>query len=71
MSVRLWTRSVRPDYPYEQLVQEMGWKDTKDITLGGTSLGTGVGIEDTSTGDGFLVFDGKDETYTVYYWRNA
>ena len=71
MSVRLWTRSVCPDYPYEQLVKETGWKDPKRITFDGTPLGTGVGVEDTRTGDGFLAFDSRDGTYIVYYWRIA
>lgn len=71
MRVELWTRSVPPTYPYEQLVRETGWKDVKRITLDGTPLGTGVGVEDAKTGNGFLAFDGKDGAYTIYYWRIA
>lgn len=71
MRVELWTRSVCPEYQYEYLIKETGWKDPKRITLDGTPLGTGVGVEDTSTGNGFLVFDSKDGEYIVYYWRNV
>ena len=71
MRVEMWTRSVRPDYQYEYLIQETGWKDARSVALDGTPLGRGIGVEDRSTGDGFLVFDGKDGTYTVYYWRHA
>ena len=71
MRVEMWTRSVCPDYQYEHLIQETGWKDIKDIALDGTPLGTGVGVEEIGTGNGFLAFDSKDGTYIIYYWRIA
>ena len=67
----MWTVTVPPSYPYGKLVEDAGYANPKGIVKNDTMLGTGVGVEDADTGDGFLVFDGKDGTYIVYYWRNA
>lgn len=66
----MWTVSVPPSYPYDKLVEDAGYASPKGIVKSGTLLGTGVGVEDSKTGDGFLAFDGGDGAYTVYYWRH-
>ena len=71
MGVRLWTRRVPKDFPYELLVKDAGCEHPSGIAMEGTPLGRGVGVEDSASGRGFLAFDCKDGEYIAYYWRKA
>ena len=66
--MRLWTRTIPADYAFESLTKEAGYSSPEEIVKNGTPLGTGVGVEDKITGDGFLAFKLTEKDYIVYYW---
>ena len=66
--MRLWTRTVPAEFEFERLKKEAGYSRPEEIVKKGTPLGTGVGVKDKSTGDGFLAFKLTDRDYIVYYW---
>ena len=71
MGIRMWTRRVPKDFPYDALVKDAGCARPKGIVVEGTPLGRGVGVEDRDSIRGFLAFDCKDGEYVAYYWREA
>ena len=66
--MRLWTRIVPAEFEFERLAREAEYSSPEKIVKNGTALGTGVGVEDKCTGDGFLVFKLTERDYIVYYW---